>query len=138
MEKWTYKILDGFWRRVHRWRRRTLHDKILIIITMIVAFAVAFSVCMLDSYYWMWALGTALVGGTWLLLFVYANSTLSDKRKENADEVNAGICYLVELPKAVGTLKINESFSISVYKKLPNCFHRLMAKILLGWEYRRI
>lgn len=44
----------------------------------------------------------------------------------------------IEFPKAVGTLKINESFTISIYNKMPNIFHRLMARILLGWKYRRV
>lgn len=37
--------------------------------------------------------------------------------------------------KKVGTLKINENFNIVLYKKMPNRFHRFMAKILLGWIY---
>lgn len=37
--------------------------------------------------------------------------------------------------EAAGTLKINESFRIAVYDKLPCRFHRWMAKLLLGWEY---
>jgi hypothetical protein len=44
----------------------------------------------------------------------------------------------IDLPKAVGTLMINESFTISIYNKMPNMFHRLMARILLGWKYRRV
>lgn len=44
----------------------------------------------------------------------------------------------INLPKPVGTLKINESFTISIYNKMPNIFHRLMARILLGWKYRRV
>lgn len=41
----------------------------------------------------------------------------------------------VDFPKPVGELKINEGFTIQVYKKLPNRFHRWMAKVLLGWIY---
>ena len=40
-----------------------------------------------------------------------------------------------EFNKKVGTLKINESFSIALYKKMPNRFHRFMSRILLGWIY---
>lgn len=47
------------------------------------------------------------------------------------------INLIVEPPKPVGTLKINESLSIAVYKKLPNRFHRLMTRILLGWIYTK-
>ena len=43
-------------------------------------------------------------------------------------------CY----PKPIGTLKINESFVIPVYDKMPNRFHRMMAKILLGWKYNEV
>lgn len=46
--------------------------------------------------------------------------------------------HILELPKPVGTLKINESFSMAVYKKLPNWFHRLMLKMLLGWTYTKV
>jgi len=35
----------------------------------------------------------------------------------------------------VGYLKVNNSFRMSVYNKLPCRFHRWMAKLLLGWEY---
>ena len=41
----------------------------------------------------------------------------------------------IDLPKPVGTLTIHKGFVISVYTKLPNRFHRLMARILLGWIY---
>lgn len=41
----------------------------------------------------------------------------------------------VDFPKPVGELKINEGFMIQIYKKLPNRFHRWMAKVLLGWIY---
>ena len=41
----------------------------------------------------------------------------------------------VDFPKPVGELKINEGFTIQVYKKLPNRFHRWMARIMLGWIY---
>ena len=34
-----------------------------------------------------------------------------------------------------GILKINDSVSIMCYGKLPNKFHRLMVRILLGWKY---
>lgn len=37
--------------------------------------------------------------------------------------------------KPIGILKINESFTINIYKKLPNRFHRFMARLLLGWKY---
>jgi len=74
MEQWTYDVLDSFWSRMHRWHRRTLHDKILITITTLAMFAVLFSTCMIDSYNWLWALGTVIVGCTWLLLFAYANT----------------------------------------------------------------
>ena len=39
------------------------------------------------------------------------------------------------LYKSVGRLKINESFTINLYGKLPNRFHRFMARLLLGWKY---
>lgn len=42
----------------------------------------------------------------------------------------------VSFPKPIGTLKINENFSISLYGKLPSRFHRWMARVLLGWEYK--
>lgn len=35
----------------------------------------------------------------------------------------------------VGVLKLNESLSVYVYKKMPNRFHRWMVKVLLGWVY---
>ena len=35
----------------------------------------------------------------------------------------------------VGYLRINNSFKIAVYDKMPSRFHRWMAKLLLGWEY---
>lgn len=38
--------------------------------------------------------------------------------------------------EAVGMLKINNSLRIAVYDKLPCRFHRWMAKLLLGWEYK--
>lgn len=44
--------------------------------------------------------------------------------------------YELTMPKPIGTLKINENFSILLYDKLPNRFHRWMARVLLGWEYK--
>lgn len=44
----------------------------------------------------------------------------------------------IGFPKPIGTLKINENFVIPVYDKMPNRFHRMMAKILLGWEYKEM
>lgn len=41
----------------------------------------------------------------------------------------------IALPKPVGILKINESLTIQIYTRMPNRFHRWMAKILLGWTY---
>lgn len=41
----------------------------------------------------------------------------------------------VGFPKPIGRLKINESFEIALYSKMPNRFHRMMARILLGWRY---
>ena len=40
--------------------------------------------------------------------------------------------------KPVGYLRINNSFSISVYDKMPSRFHRWMAKVLLGWKYEDV
>lgn len=37
--------------------------------------------------------------------------------------------------EVIGWLQINESTKIAVYKKMPNRFHRMMAKLLLGWVY---
>ena len=37
--------------------------------------------------------------------------------------------------EVIGWLQINESTKIAVYKKMPNRFHKLMAKLLLGWVY---
>lgn len=42
---------------------------------------------------------------------------------------------IFEQLKPKGTLKINENFSLTLYDKLPNRFHRFMARILLGWIY---
>jgi len=41
----------------------------------------------------------------------------------------------IDFPKPVGTLTIHEGFTISIYTKLPNRFHRWVAKVLLGWIY---
>ena len=38
-------------------------------------------------------------------------------------------------PKPIGRLKINENFEITIYGKMPNRFHRMMARLLLGWRY---
>ena len=43
--------------------------------------------------------------------------------------------FSASFPKPVGVLVINENFSIMLYKKMPNKFHRWMARILLGWKY---
>lgn len=40
--------------------------------------------------------------------------------------------------EAVGVLKLNESLSVYVYRKMPNRFHRWMARVLLGWVYEDI
>ena len=42
------------------------------------------------------------------------------------------------LPKPTGELKINEEFSVILYRKLPNKFHRFVARILLGWIYTEV
>lgn len=39
--------------------------------------------------------------------------------------------------KPIGSLKVNESFVINIYGKLPNRFHRFMARLLLGWKYEK-
>lgn len=41
----------------------------------------------------------------------------------------------ITFPRPVGELKINENLTIQVYGKMPNRFHRWMAKVLLGWVY---
>lgn len=41
----------------------------------------------------------------------------------------------IDFQKPIGTLTIHKGFVISIYTKLPNRFHRLMARILLGWIY---
>lgn len=35
----------------------------------------------------------------------------------------------------VGWLCISDNYKIAIFGKLPNRFHRLMAKLLLGWRY---
>lgn len=42
---------------------------------------------------------------------------------------------LLSLQQPVGELKINESLTFQVYRKMPSRFHRWMAKVLLGWIY---
>ena len=39
------------------------------------------------------------------------------------------------LPKPVGTVHITAEFVVFIYGKMPNRFHRWMAKMLLGWRY---
>ena len=46
--------------------------------------------------------------------------------------------YLSGVLKPVGILKINSRVNISIYGKMPNRFHRWMARVLLGWEYQEI
>ena len=43
----------------------------------------------------------------------------------------------IGFPKPIGTLTIHNGFTVAIYKKLPNRFHRWMAKILLGWTYTK-
>ena len=43
----------------------------------------------------------------------------------------------IDFPKPIGTLTIHKGFTVSIYTKLPNRFHRWMAKILLGWTYTK-
>ena len=73
MEEKSYRVLDCFWRKVHRWDRRSLHDKALIIIAVIAVIVTVFSICMLDSENWMVPFIVAVVGYVWILLFTYAN-----------------------------------------------------------------
>ncbi len=54
------------------------------------------------------------------------------------EERHGMIINTIDPLKPVGSLKINESFTILIYNKMPNMFHRLMARILLGWKYRRV
>lgn len=45
----------------------------------------------------------------------------------------------IRLPRQTGILKINNGVSLILYDcKLPNKFHRLMAKLLLGWIYEEV
>lgn len=45
----------------------------------------------------------------------------------------------IRLPRQTGILKINEGINLILYDcKLPNKFHRLMAKLLLGWIYEEV
>ena len=37
----------------------------------------------------------------------------------------------------VGVLHITDNFAVHIYGKLPNRFHRWMAKLLLGWRYEK-
>ena len=73
MEEKSYRVLDYFWRKVHRWHRRSLHDKALIIATVIAVIVTVFSICILDSENWMVPFIVAVVGCVWILLFTYAN-----------------------------------------------------------------
>ena len=59
------------------------------------------------------------------------------KGKYEINEDEAYI-YTADIPKPVGSLRINESLYISVYKKLPCKFHQFMVRLLLGWEYENI
>ena len=43
----------------------------------------------------------------------------------------------IDFPKPIGTLTIHKGFNVAIYTKLPNRFHRWMAKILLGWTYTK-
>ena len=73
MEEWSYEALDWFWKKVHRWQRRTLHDKILIMITVMAVIVVLTGMCMIDSGNWVQILIAIIVGCSWLLLFARAN-----------------------------------------------------------------
>lgn len=42
------------------------------------------------------------------------------------------------LNEPIGVLKINEGLEVYFYKKMPNRFHRWMARVLLGWVYEDI
>jgi len=41
----------------------------------------------------------------------------------------------IDFPKPIGMLTIHKGFTVSIYTKMPNRFHRWMAKVLLGWIY---
>ena len=41
----------------------------------------------------------------------------------------------IDFPKPIGMLTIHKGFAVSIYTKMPNRFHRWMAKVLLGWIY---
>lgn len=41
----------------------------------------------------------------------------------------------IDFPKPIGTLTIHKGFTVYLYEKMPNKFHRWMAKVLLGWIY---
>ena len=41
----------------------------------------------------------------------------------------------IDFPNPIGMLTIHKGFTISIYTKMPNRFHRWMAKVLLGWIY---
>lgn len=45
--------------------------------------------------------------------------------------------YTVKPNEPVGVLKLNESLSVYVYKKMPNRFHRWIVRLLLGWVYEQ-
>lgn len=53
---------------------------------------------------------------------------------------NSGFYYAfgnIKPNEPVGVLKINESLKVYVYRKMPNRFHRFMARLMLGWVYKQ-
>ena len=76
IEEWTYRALKNFWGRVHRWHRKTLHDRILITISRIAFISVIIGACAIDSANWIPIIVMIVLGCTWLLIFIRANNDL--------------------------------------------------------------
>ena len=76
MEQWTYKALKGFWRKVHRWHRKTLHDRILITVSRIALITMLVCPWIVGPSNFIPVLIAVVLCCTWLTCFARVNGDL--------------------------------------------------------------
>ena len=76
MEQWTYKALKSFWGKVHRWHRKTMHDRILITISRAALITVLISPWIVGPTNWIPVMISVLICCAWLTCFARVNGDL--------------------------------------------------------------
>lgn len=73
MERWSYDVLDRLWGAIHKWQRKTAHDKVILLVTLFAGIIALASMCMIDSDDWVPIVIALGLSSSWVLAFFYVN-----------------------------------------------------------------